>query len=95
MSSPEPAEPAEVRHLPVPVEISEARPIERPTIAALPAPIVAATGGFLAGVAAFVLVKLMRRPRRKVALRLGRKRGDRLEIAGSRSFLVDVHVLKR
>jgi hypothetical protein len=93
MSSPEPAE---VRHLPVPVEVAEARPIERPSgLAALPAPIVAATGGFLAGVATFVLVKMLRRPRRGTALRLGRKRSDRLEIAGSRSFLVDVHVLKR
>src|SRR2546421_1083178 len=83
MSSPEPAE---IRHLPVPVEVSEARPIERLRPAALPAPIVAATGGFLAGVATFVLVRVLRRPRRRAALRLGRKRGDRLEIAGSRSF---------
>ena len=93
MSAPEPAE---IRHLPVPVETVEARPIERPALAALPAPIVAATGGFLAGVATFVLLRVLRRPRR-AALRLpGRKRGaNRLEIAGSRSFLVDVHVLKR
>jgi hypothetical protein len=35
------------------------------------------------------------KPRRRVGLRRG-KRGDRsLEIAGSRSFLVDVHMLKR
>jgi hypothetical protein len=95
MSSPEPTEPPEVRHLPVPVEVAEARPIARSGLAALPAPIVAATGGFLVGVATFVLVKVLRRPRRGAALRLGRKRGDRLEIAGSRSFLVDVHVLKR
>ncbi|MFL5886545.1 MAG: hypothetical protein ACJ77M_15845 [Thermoleophilaceae bacterium] len=92
MSAPEPAE---IRHLPVPVETVEARPIERPALAALPAPIVAATGGFLAGVATFVLLRVLRRPRR-AALRLpGRKRANRLEIAGSRSFLVDVHVLKR
>jgi hypothetical protein len=92
MSAPEPAE---IRHLPVPVETVEARPIERPALAALPAPIVAATGGFLAGVATFVLLRVLRRPRR-TALRLGgRKRANRLEIAGSRSFLVDVHVLKR
>jgi hypothetical protein len=93
MSSPDPAE---VRHLPVPVETVEARPIERSAADLLPAPMVAATGGFLAGVAAFMLVRVLRRPRR-AALRLpgGRKRANRLEIAGSRSFLVDVHVLKR
>ena len=64
---------------------------------ALPAPAMAATGGFLAGMATLVLVRLLRRsvssPRRGVSLRR-RKGGDRsLEIAGSRSFLVDVHVL--
>jgi hypothetical protein len=90
-----PPEPAEVRHLPVAVETVEARPIERPALAALPAPVVAATGGFLAGVATFVLVRMLRRPRRSALKLGGRKRGNRLEIAGSRSFLVDVHVLKR
>jgi hypothetical protein len=61
---------------------------------------VAATGGFLAGIAALMLVRVLRRsaatrPRRGVGIRRG-KRGDRsLEIAGSRSFLVDVHILKR
>jgi hypothetical protein len=93
MSSPEPAE---VRHLPVPVEAVEARPVERSAADLLPAPIVAATGGFLAGIAAFMLVRVLRRPRRAPALKLpGRGRGNRIEIAGSRSFLVDVHVLKR
>ena len=79
----------------MPVEVSETRPVARPAWAELPAPIVAATGGFLMGVATFVLVRVLRRPRRRASLKLGRKRGDRLEIAGSRSFLVDVHVLKR
>jgi hypothetical protein len=91
---PEP-EPAEVRHLPVRVAESETRVIDRPQPAALSAPLAAATGGFLAGVATFLLVRVMRRPRRG-ALRLGgRRKANRLEIAGSRSFLVDVHVLKR
>lgn len=84
----------------LPVLASEPRPIER--IAGdgpLPAPAIAATGGFLAGIATLVLVRILRRsahrPRRGVGLRRG-KRGDRsLEIAGSRSFLVDVHILKR
>ena len=78
---------------------SEPRPLDRVMDAPLPAPAMAATGGFLAGVATLVLVRLLRRsatrPRRGVSLRR-RKGGDRsLEIAGSRSFLVDVHMLKR
>jgi hypothetical protein len=85
---------------PLPVLASPARPIERRlTDTPLPAPALAATGGFLAGVATLVLVRILRRsaarPRRGIGIRRG-KRGDRaLEIAGSRSFLVDVHVLKR
>jgi len=85
------------RHLPV--LNGEVRPIERVTESAIPVPAVAATGGFLAGVATLILVRILRRsasrPRRGVGIRRG-KRGDRsLEIAGSRSFLVDVHILKR
>jgi hypothetical protein len=86
-------EPAETRHLPVPV--NETRVIDRPTAAPLPAPLVAATGGFLAGVATFMLVRILRRPRRSALKLGGRRKANRLEIAGSRSFLVDVHVLKR
>ena len=84
----------------LPVLASEARPIEkRLADAPLPAPAMAATGGFLAGIATLVLVRVLRRsasrPRRGIGLRRS-KRGDRaLEIAGSRSFLVDVHILKR
>lgn len=85
-------EPAEVRHLPVPVpEPSETRVIER----AHSAPVAAATGGFLAGVATFLLVRIIRRPRRGTLKLGGRRKANRIEIAGSRSFLVDVHVLKR
>jgi hypothetical protein len=83
----------------LPVLASDARPLERIAESPLPAPAVAATGGFLAGIAALVLVRVLRRsahrPRRGVGIRRS-KRGDRsLEIAGSRSFLVDVHILKR
>jgi len=81
--------------------VSEPEPtvLDRVADAPLPAPALAATGGFLAGIATLVLVRVLRRsagrPRRGVALRRS-KRGDRsLEIAGSRSFLVDVHMLKR
>jgi hypothetical protein len=86
----------EQRHLPV--LASEARPIEpAPERMPLAAPAIAATGGMLAGVTAFLLVRVLRRgrDRRRSAIRFGRKRRDRLEIMGSRSFLVDVHVLKR
>ena len=84
----------------LPVLASQARPLERRLAdSPLPAPAVAATGGFLAGIATLVLVRVLRRsavrPRRGVGIRRS-KRGDRsLEIAGSRSFLVDVHILKR
>lgn len=92
---------AEVRHLPVLAELPEPRPLERryPRLAALPAPVVAAAGGFLAGVATFVLVRVLRRPRRHAvarrAVRLGRRRRDAHDVVASRSFLVDVHLLRR
>lgn len=91
---------AEVRHLPVLAELPEPRPLERryPRIAALPAPVVAAAGGFLAGVATFVLVRVLRRPSRspvRRASRLGRRRRESQDVVASRSFLVDVHLLKR
>jgi len=73
---------------------AEARPIDRPA-EALPAPVVAATGGFLAGVATFVLLRVLRRGRGSRRLVRVRRRDRGVEIAGSRSFLVDVHVLKR
>ena len=85
--------------LPVLAEVSEVRPVAPASggslverIAALPAPALAAAGGFLAGVTTFVLFRL-RSPRRK--LRIGRRRGKKIEIAESRSFLVDIHLLKR
>jgi hypothetical protein len=76
--------------------LAEPRVVDRPREASLPAAVVAATGGFLVGVATFVLVRLLRRPRTAASLRLGRGRGrgKRVEVAASRSFLVDVHLLK-
>ena len=70
----------------------EARPIERRPPVSLPAAVAAATGGFLLGVATFLMVRVLRRPK-PVALRLGRGR-KKTQIAGSRSFLVDIHLLK-
>ncbi|MEA2332681.1 MAG: hypothetical protein QOH58_2819 [Thermoleophilaceae bacterium] len=80
---------------PLPV-LAEPRPIERARPASLPAAVVAATGGFLLGVACFVLVRLLRRPRAAQSLRLGggRGRSKRVDVAASRSFLVDIHLLK-
>ena len=93
------SEPEHVDALPVLAEVSEVRPVEpappqtlAERIVALPAPVLAATGGFLAGVATFVLFR-MRGPGRR--LRIGRRRGKKIEIAESRSFLVDIHLLKR
>jgi hypothetical protein len=81
----------EADQLPV-LQGTEARPIEPVRVVPLPVTVVAATGGALVGIATWVLFRVLRRPRRKAALRLGRKG---LEVSGSRSFLVDVHMLKR
>jgi hypothetical protein len=77
---------------------TEARAIEPPAQSALPTPVVAAAGGAVVGAVAFVILRLLRRPARgRAAVRVGRRRLRRnsLEITGSRSFLVDVHVIKR
>jgi hypothetical protein len=71
--------------------LAEARPIERRPPVSLPAAVAAATGGFLLGVVTFLMVRVLRRPK-PVALRLGRRKKS--EIAASRSFLVDIHLLK-
>lgn len=79
---------------PLPV-LAQPRAIERPREISLPAAVAAATGGFLLGVATFVLVKVLRRPQpTRVRLGSGRKRGKKVDVAASRSFLVDVHLLK-
>jgi hypothetical protein len=90
---PDPEHEAEVRPLPV---LAEPRPIERVRPVSVPMAVAAATGGFLLGVACFVLVKVLRRPRAAQSLRLGggRGRARRAEVAASRSFLVDIHLLK-
>lgn len=71
--------------------LAEPRPIERRPPVSLPAAVAAATGGFLLGVATFLMVRVLRRPK-PVGLRLGRRRKS--DIAASRSFLVDIHLLK-
>jgi hypothetical protein len=88
----------ENRNLPVLASAPEARPIERVEPMPLSAPMAAATGGVLAGIATLFLARIVRRGlRRQPTLRLGGRgrRGSKLDIAASRSFLVDVHVLNR
>jgi hypothetical protein len=89
---PEPEHEAEVRPLPV---LAEPRPVQRRPEVSLPAAVAAATGGFLLGIATFVLVRVLRRPRpATVRLGRGRGRGKKVDVAGTRSFLVDIHLLK-
>jgi membrane protein YqaA with SNARE-associated domain len=73
---------------------SEVRTLERAS-EVLPAPVVAAAGGFLGGVATFMLVRVLRGRGQRTLMRRVKRRDKALQIAGSRSFLVDVHVLKR
>jgi hypothetical protein len=79
-----------------PSEGSATRALERAQAAAPPATVVAA-GGFLAGIATLVVARLLtrRQGRGVVARALPRRKRGGLEVAGSRSFLVDVHVLRR
>lgn len=64
----------------------------------LPATVAAAGGGMVLGIAAFMLLRVLRRPSaaKSVARRRKRMQAKRgVEVAASRSFLVDVHLLKR
>jgi hypothetical protein len=72
--------------------LAEARPIEPRPVVPLPAAIAAATGGFLVGVMTFVMVRVLRRPKAP-SIRFGGRRKKK-DIAASRSFLVDIHLLK-
>ncbi len=88
-------------NLPVPVQTGEVRVIEvpaeldRPLAMALAPAVIAATGGFLVGVVSFVLVRVLRRPKNGRGALAGRGRGGRKDVVASRSFLVDVHLLRR
>jgi hypothetical protein len=70
--------------------------VQRAAVVTVPAAIAAATGGFLLGVATFVLVRILRRSRSTVRLsKSARTRGGKkVDVAATRSFLVDVHLLK-
>jgi hypothetical protein len=81
-----------VRPLPV---LAQPPAIERAREVPLPTAVAAATGGFLLGVVSFVLVKVLRRPKpARVRLGSGRGRGKKVDVTATRSFLVDVHLLK-
>jgi hypothetical protein len=89
------AQETEEQDRPLPV-LAEARPIERPKPVPLPVAAAAAAGGFLLGVAAWVLVRVLRRPkgaRVKVGKGISR-RGQKVDVAATRSFLIDVHLLR-
>jgi hypothetical protein len=76
----------------VPV-LAEVRPVPRP-VASLPAvqAAAAAATGFVAGAATVALVR--RRHTRRLSQRNGPRRPvDMLPIVGSRTFLVDVHLI--
>jgi hypothetical protein len=88
---------AEVRHLPVPADHRSVE-LDKPRPVSVPATVVAATGGFVLGVAAFVLMRVLRRPSAARSLarrrrRIANRRG--VDVQSTRSFLVDVHLLKR
>jgi len=90
---------AEVRRLPVPLDRQASGAVDVRGPASVPATIAAATGGFVLGVAAFIMINVLRRPRTGRALaarrarKLSRRRG--VEVQSTKSFLVDVHLLKR
>ena len=85
----------EVRHLPVLVPAPEPRVLDRPRVGPVSAPVVAATGGMLVGMLTMALVRLARRGPRTLALGRRRRGARPLGVAASRSFLVDVHLLRR
>jgi hypothetical protein len=83
--------------------LAEIRSVElaRPEPVSVPAAVAAATGGFLLGVAAFMLVRVLRRPKpARLSRAQAKRRGKRgrevsvVDIAATRSFLVDVHILR-
>ena len=89
---------AEVRRLPVSRE-EHSGTIDVRRGVTVPATVVAATGGFLLGVAAFLTLRVLRRPgaARSLSRRRGKvlNRGRAVDVQGTKSFLVDVHLLKR
>jgi hypothetical protein len=77
--------------LPVP---AQSRAVAERSDAVLVAPVAAATGGIVAGLATMMIVRGLRHRPKRVRVG-GRRRGKALEVTATRSFLVDVHMLKR
>jgi hypothetical protein len=78
--------------------LAEVRPLDRPSPAALPAvqAAAAAATGFVAGAATIALVKRHSARKFARAQRGGFRRSvEALPIVGSRTFLVDVHLLSK
>jgi hypothetical protein len=103
-------EPGEVRHLPIssPPGHSEPPPIGGEVLepagprtladaqpSAVPAPLVMAAGGALVGLATCLLARVLRPRPRRLAVGRARRGARALEVTSTRSFLVDVHVLRR
>lgn len=96
---------AEERHLPVPASQSQpargevldpsAGLLERLSDGPLAGPALAAAGGFLVGFATFLAARILRGSAGRRLLARRRRRSIERQIESSRSFLVDVHVLKR
>ena len=93
----EPAE-ADARHLPV--QVVDATPVEREpraldAIRDLPAPVLAASAGFIAGVVTLTAVRVLRALRHPSRILPSRRKAAKIDVAATRSFLVDVHLLNR
>jgi hypothetical protein len=90
---PSPIEPEEtVDGIPVLAEVRAIEPVATSSLPAVQAAAAAATG-FVAGAATLALVR--RHSARKLARTRARRRVDALPIIGSRSFLVDVHLIAK
>ncbi len=84
-----------VQGLPVLADVRPIEPVVRPVLPAVQAAAAAATG-FVAGAATVALVR--RHSARKLARaqrRMPRRPVDMLPVVGSRTFLVDVHLLAK
>jgi hypothetical protein len=78
---------------PLPVPVRSRAVAERPD-GVLAAPMAATAGGIVAGLATMMIVRGLRHRPKRVRVG-GRRRGKALEVTATRSFLVDVHMLKR
>jgi hypothetical protein len=82
-----------VEGLPVLAEVRTVERSSRPGLPAAQAAAAAATG-FVAGVATLALVK-RHTSRRRVSRKSQRRAADLLPIAGTRTFLIDVHLIAK